>query len=47
MIYSTERHHCLVEEKIYAFGDRQASIKEFVFLLIRSEKLKILLRSSS
>ena len=34
-------------EKIYTFGDRQASIMAFVFLLIRSEKSKIHLRSSS
>ena len=35
------------EKKIYTFGDRQASIIKFVFLLIRSEKSKIHLRSSS
>ena len=33
-------------EKIYTFGDKQASIIEFVILLIRSGKSKIHLRSS-
>ena len=32
-------------EKIYTFGDVQASITEFVFLRIRSEKSKIHLRN--
>ena len=51
MVYSlniTERHHCLMGEKIiYTFGDRQFSIIKFVFLLILSEKSKIHLRGSS
>ena len=43
MVYNydnTERHHCLMGEKIYTFGDRQASIVESVFLLICSKKFK-------
>ena len=43
MVYSynnTERHHLLMGEKIYTFGDKQASIIEFVFFLIRSVKSK-------
>ena len=31
-------------EKIYTLGDRKASIIEFVFLLIRSEKSKIIIK---
>ena len=49
MVYSyniTERHYCLMREKIYTFGDKQASIIEFVFLLIRSEKSRIHVQSS-